>query len=435
MYLIPYAVFMRHKSWLLMMFGCLLLSSAGLAQGGDLVLSLRQAVELAQAGNPGLAEIKARAEALSAVPSQEGALPDPSLYFDTLNVPTSSFSLRKEDMTMMEAGFSQALPFPGKLALKEKAAEQEALAAADSVGVAYSRLVRDVKQAWWRLFYYDKALYLNGEAEKLFQQLIDAAQSKYRVGQGQQQEVLLAQLELSKLKDEKLELSGMRHSQGIQINALMNHSAEEGISLLPEASINTPELTEQDLQQQAMQSNPRFQQHRKMLGVAKTKVDMAERDFYPDFNFGAGYAVRQNMPNGEARSDFASVRLSITLPIYADQKQSRALDQRHSELLQEQYSQQDEHNKIHAEISVNSSQYRHAKERMALFEREIIPQTQQTVSTLMAGYPLGKTSFSDLLRAQLLLFQYQNQYWKSLVETQQLLAELTNLTGEEASHD
>jgi len=407
----------------------------GAAYADDSYLTLAQTIELAQAGNPGLAEIKARAEALAAIPSQQGALPDPTLNFDTLNVPTNSFSLHQEDMTMMDIGFSQMIPFPGKLSLKEKAAEQEALAATDSIAVARLRLVRDVKQIWWRLFYFDKAINTINESEQVFQQLIDTAQSRYKVGLGEQQDVLMSQLELSKLKDEKIELIGMRHSAEVQLNTLLNRNTDIETRLPTEAEFKTPTLVIAELQQQSLQSNPLFEQHQKMLNVAKTKIEIAQKDFYPDLTLGASYAVRQNTPTGESRSDFASVRLSVNLPIYADQKQSKAVEQRNSELLQEQYALQDEHNKIHGEIAATATQYQHAKQRLALFKHEIIPQTQQTLSALMAGYPVGKATLSNLLRTQLSLFQYQSQYWKSLVETQQLLAELANLIGEELPHD
>ena len=97
------------------------------------LLTLKLALAQALAGNPGLAEIKARAEALAAVPAQMGALPDPTISFDMQNVPTRTFDLRKEDMTMLGVSINQAFPFPGKLALREKIAEKEALAAADSI--------------------------------------------------------------------------------------------------------------------------------------------------------------------------------------------------------------------------------------------------------------------------------------------------------------
>ena len=70
-----------------------------------------------------------------------------------------------------------------------------------------------------------------------------------------------------------------------------------------------------------------------------------------------------------------------------------------------------------------------------MFEHEIIPQAEQTVRSLMTGYQVSKTDFSDLLRAQMTLFQYQSQYWQALTRTQQVLAELTALVGEEVGHD
>jgi outer membrane protein TolC len=398
-------------------------------------LSLQQSVEQALAGNPGIAEIKARAEALAAIPPQAGALPDPMLNLDLLNVPTRSFDLRKEDMTMLDVGLSQTIPFPGKLALREQAAAQEALAASSSLEDARLRLARDARKAWWRLFYYDRALNVLDEAQTFFQQLIDAAQAKYQTGQGGQQEVLLAQLELSKLKDEKLELTRMRHAENIQLNVLLNRKPETWARIPQQAEIKLPNIADAALQARAMRSSPLLAQHQNMLDAARTKVALAQKDFYPDLTVGGGYAVRQNTPAGEPRSDFFSLRLSINLPVYAGQKQAKAVDQRRSELLQEQYSTQDEHNRIHGEISAKTAEYQHAKERLSLFEREIIPQAEQTVHSLMAGYPVNKAGFSDLLRAQLTLFQYQSLYWQALTQTQQALAELSALVGEELDHD
>ncbi|WP_162232592.1 TolC family protein, partial [Methylogaea oryzae] len=161
-----------------------------------------------------LAEMRARAEAMAAVPSQEGSLPDPIVRFDAQNLPTNSgFNLRREDMTYLQAGFSQELPFPGKLALKEKAAEYEAAGAADSAEEARLRLVRDVKQLWWQLFYRERALEIVAATEKKLNQLADATLARYRVGEAMQQDALLAQLELSKLRDMELEHARLHHAK------------------------------------------------------------------------------------------------------------------------------------------------------------------------------------------------------------------------------
>jgi len=401
----------------------------------DSILTLDMAIERALAGNPGLGEIKARAEAMAAIPAQAGALPDPTVNLGLLNVPTNSFNLHQEDMTMLEMGVSQTIPFPGKLALREKIAEQEALASADSVDEARLRLVREVKQSWWRLFYYARALNQLNEAESFFQQLVDIAQEKYKVGTGAQQDVLLAQLELSKLKNEKLELDSIRLSQNARFNALLDRPPEMTTRIPAEAEFKLPVIAEAALQKKALRIRPLFAQHRKMLDAAQARVDLAQQDFYPDFTIGGGYAFRQNTPTGQSRSDFASVQLSMNVPIYANHKQAKAFDQRQSELLQEQYALQDEHHKIQAEIAAKAAEYQQAKEKLLLLEHEIIPQAQQAVNSLMAGYQVSQTDFTDLLRTQLSYFQFQTQYWQALTNTQEILAELSAEVGEELSHD
>ncbi len=405
------------------------------ADTDDTHLTLNQAVDLALIGNPGLVEIKARAEAMAAIPSQAGALPDPTVNFDLQNLPTRNFDLHQEDMTMMGMSISQELPFPGKLRLREKIAEQEALAAADSVDEARLRLVREVKRNWWQLFYYDRALNLLDETERVFQQMIDLAQAEYKVGGGSQQEVLLTQLELSKLKDEKLDLISLRHALKARFNALLDRSPEKTVQLPAETEFKLPVIEESVLQDKVLHIRPLFAQHRKMLDAAMAKVDLAKQDFYPDFTVGAGYAIRQNTPTGPTRSDFANVQLSMNVPIYADRKQARAVDQHQSELLQEQYALQDEHHKIRAEIAAKTAEYHHAKEKLSLLEHEIIPQAQQTVNSLMASYQVSKANFTDLLRTQLSLFQYQAQYWQALVNTQEILADLSAEVGEELGHE
>ena len=96
---------------------------------------------------------------------------------------------------------------------------------------------------------------------------------------------------------------------------------------------------------------------------------------------------------------------------------------------------QDEHHKIQAEIASKAIEYQQTKEKLLLLKHEIIPQAQQAVNSLMAGYQVSQTNFSDLLRTQLSFFQYQTQYWQALTNTQQILAELSSEVGEELSHD
>ncbi|MGZ5018147.1 MAG: TolC family protein, partial [Methylobacter sp.] len=81
------------------------------------VLTLKSATEQAVRDNPDLAQMQARAQAMAAIPSQMGALPDPEISINAMSLPVNTFSTRQEDMTQLGVGISQSFPFPGKLGL------------------------------------------------------------------------------------------------------------------------------------------------------------------------------------------------------------------------------------------------------------------------------------------------------------------------------
>ena len=162
--------------------------------------------------------------------------------------------------------------------------------------------------------------------------------------------------------------------------------------------------------------------------------DFARRDRYPDFKIGAAYGFRQGEnANGSSRADLASFRLGMSLPLYAGSKQDKAVDQRNSELLQKQYALQDEMAKVKADISASLADFRRAREQVKLFRTGIIPQARQSVASMLSGYQVNKVDFLNLVRAQITLYNYETQYWKSFSDARQALASLTAAVGEEVT--
>lgn len=416
---------------LLMVTGC----TVQAASGQQAVLSLDDAVAIAIEGNPGLSEMQARADAMAAVPSQAGALPDPTVSLSALNVPTDTFNLDQEPMTQLQIGIEQSLPFPGKLDLKERAAQFEADAASSNVDETRLRLVYNVKTIWWQLFYLDRALEIVSRNQNLLRQFVQIAQTKYTVGEGLQQDVLLAQVELSKLIDRELELQGLRGQEQARLNALLARSpdtprvlpktvAEEVATVLPEAQLY-------DL---ALASRPMLIQRRQETDAARMRRDYARRDRYPDFKLGAAYGFRQGEnTNGSSRADLASIRLGVSVPLYAGRKQDKAVDQRSSEFLQKQYAFEDEVVKVKADITAAFVDYQRASKQVVLFKTGIIPQARQSVASMLAGYQVNKVDFLNLMRAQITLYNYETQYWKSFSDTKQALASLAAAVGQEVT--
>jgi outer membrane protein TolC len=397
-------------------------------------LTLEDAVAHAQASNPGLSVIQARAQALAALPLQRGTLPDPRLALNAQNLPLDTFSLSQEAMTQIQVGISQTLPFPGKLALQQQAAQLQADAAGKAVDELRLQLSKDVKTIWWNLFYLDRALEAVHGNEALLQQVISVAQTKYEVGQGGQQDVLLAQLEHSKLQLEQTRLQGMRRKEEARLNTLLGRATDTAVRL-PEVQDNLlPVLSsgEQELLQLALQQRPGLSAQQNQIDSARSQIDLAKKDYYPDYSIAAIYGFRSgNNPDGSERPDMASVLFSMNLPIYTSSRQKSVVDQRTNEWLQQKYMLDDSRNQIAGEISNALAGYRQADEQVRLFQTNVLPQARQTVESMLAGYQVNKVDFLSLIRSQTSLYEYENQYWKAFSAANQALAQLVAAVGKE----
>jgi len=217
-------MFYRLSSFLcLLLAGAFMLSMTAAAAAQPLMLNA--AVTKALAASPELAAMKARAQALVAISDQVETLPDPHLSINMLNLPLDSLSFSQEAMTQLQLGITQALPYPGKLALRAQVASQEADAVAAEVTEQRLQLVRAVKTVWWNIFYYDRALEVVARNEALLSQFVNVAETRYQVGRGLQQDILLAQLELSKLRDNTIRLQNRRENEATRLNVLLDEAA------------------------------------------------------------------------------------------------------------------------------------------------------------------------------------------------------------------
>lgn len=420
----------------LLTFLALLTLSMGVARAAE-ELSLHEAVSEALSANPNLAAIQARANALSEIPDQLEALPDPRLLVNIVNLPLDSFSFSQEAMTQFQVGISQALPYPGKLALRSRVASFEAGAAEADVDVRRLQLARDVRTVWWNLFYLDRALDVLMRNRALLQQIINVAETRYQVGQGQQQDILLAQLELSRLSDSVIRIENMRENEGTRLNVLLGRSTDDGIKLPVSVVESLPVLKPvQALQETASAAHPRLSAQQKRMHAARSRVELAKKDYAPDFQLGAIYGLRNgDNPDGSSRVDMGSILLSMNLPVYSGAKQDRAVDQRNAEWVQQKYQLQDQRNEVASQVQQAINDYQRAAEQVQLFRQQIIPQANQTVEAMLAGYQVGKVDFLSLLRSQTTLYNYETQYWKSLSAANQARARLISAVGEEKIYE
>lgn len=424
--------------------GILFTAGLGMSQTTDSAcesVSLGQAVTLSQENNPNLAAIEARYMALAAIPSQRATLPDPVLSLGLINFPTDTFDLDQENMTQAQIGIAQKFPFPGKLGLKEESASLEAEAAREDLDEARLTLTRDIRLTWWDIFYLEKSLATIRSNQELLRATVAAARTKYEVGKGLQQDVLLAQLELTRLMDRDMDVSRVIQQKNASLAALLGRSAADTcLAVIHDDSSSLPGILSVDtLQTLATTSRPGLIALQKKIAASKARVESARKDYYPDFTVAAAYGYRQDTPDGRERSDLATVKLSMNLPIWTGSKLDSAVAQRSSEVLAAEYKAREFRNRIQAKIRSDYSEYSNRSQQTALYKDSLIPQAEQTAAAMLKGYQVNKVDFLNVVRAQLALYNYKITYWHHLSSARKALAGLEAATGapifQETTHE
>ncbi len=393
-------------------------------------LTVDHAVEQAVQRYPALAEQQARVQALEQDVILQTALPDPRLSLGLSNVPVESLSIREEPMTQLEIGLSQPLPYPGKRGLLEAQARETHEAGRQELAELRVQIAREVHEVWWQRYGVDRAREILGYNQELLRQLVGIAQTKYKVGQGLQQDVLLAQLEISKLIEREIMLKSEARALQFRLNRLMGRAPEEEIVLPGKTDAPLPAMPPvAELLAAAVAARPQLQAQQARLRAAETGVQLARRDYYPDFEVGASYGQRRG------RDDMISLMFSMNLPLYTARKQDPLLAQRTREQLGERYRLEDTQAQIAARVRELVTRYEAARELVALLKNAILPQARQTVDSMLAGYQVGKVDFLNVTGAEITLFDYETQYWQTYSQARQTLAALQAEVGKELVYE
>lgn len=400
----------------------------GAAAATEEMLRLQPLIQEALAVNP---EIKAggkRWDAARQRPPQEGSLDDPMLSFEIENLPTNSFAFTQEDMTMKKLGISQAFPYFGKRGLRSEVAQREA----NAIGLAYrdkrNEIVRRVKEVFYELYVIERSLEIVEKNRELLGEFVKIAETKYSVGKGIQQDVLKAQVELSKLLDEQIRLEQSRQAAGARLNAIVNRPPQTPFGRTEEVSKAELPMELQELQARALENRPLLKGLQEEIERSKAANALARKRYFPDLTMSMGYAFREDSAVVR-RSDFFSAGVSINIPIYFRNKQDRQVAETSALVNSAREQYQAAKNEVFSMVKELVADIEKGRKLIDLLETGLIPQAKLSLDSAVIGYQVGKIDFLTLLDGRLTLFNFEREYYRTLGEYQTSLARLEWVVG------
>ncbi|MGZ4896220.1 MAG: TolC family protein [Candidatus Angelobacter sp.] len=381
-------------------------------------------VEEAQKNNPEVQAAMRGAQAAGHAARQAGALPDTQIMLQHLSVgsPRPFAGYTNSDFAYIGLGASQEFPWPGKRALRAQVAGAQADAMRTQTGAVSRLVIEQVKMTYFKLAYLQATLDILLRDDKLLVEMEQTAESRYRVGQGNQQEVLKAQLQHTRILRE----INLHHREQGQLQAQLKQllgraqdSPDIATETLRERAL--PAGTS-ELLQQVRQNNPEINAREQLVKRADLQTDLARKEFRPDF--GLQY-IYQN--TDRKFRDYYMMTFTVTLP-------NRG--RRRAELAEATENRQVAAAELTAEVQRRTAevqdQYVIAKtsaEQLKIFREGLLPQAEATFRAAITAYQANRQDFETLLSSFRDVLDFEEQYQKELSEHESALARLESLTG------
>ena len=379
--------------------------------------------------NPDLKAVESRYKAFQAGISQAGSLPDPMVMVGLVNLPRKSLSLNQMEMSGIELGISQEIPIL-QLGKMKQVARQEAESQKQSYNSLKNYLISQVKQNYYDLWYWQKVLQITTRNKSLLQDLSKNASVRYSVGEGIQQDVLQAQIELTDLLHDEVMIAEQIKSSRAKLNILLNKNPQESLSVTEEIGLVDLKRSESELQLMAMESSPLLAEVKAMSAATKAEYQLAKREYWPSFELGGTYMIRQRVMNDPLQGeDLLSFRLSMNLPLYFWSRQSKKVAQTSLKWQSSQREYEGKVNQIKLEISRLYYELESLKERLRLHNDLLGLQAHQSLDAARAAYQVNKVDFATVLKSYQAVYEYETEFNRLFASYMKTRAELESVVG------
>lgn len=392
------------------------------------VLELDDVITQALKNNPRLEELQHKIKALSLRPDQAEALPNPMVSLGLMNVPLDTLDLDQEGMTQKTIGVMQTFPYPGKLALKREIAEKDLVSGKESLEVLKLRVVREVKSNYYSLFFTNKSIEITKRNKKLLEEFVRIAETKYSVGRGVQQDVLKAQVELSKLLEKLITLKEKRNTLKARLNYLMDRMPQEPLGDPGEVELTSLSFSVDELQKKTESEQPILKNILASIEKRRSAHLLAKKEYYPDFNVSVQYGQREDGA-GMNRADFASAMVRMKVPLWYKTKEDKKVMEMAARIRQTEKNYEAAKSRLFFRIKKIKEEIDRNYEQALLFREGIIPQATASLDSAVAGYQVNKVDFLTLLDNQITLFNYEIEYYRTVAGHETKLAEMEEAVG------
>jgi outer membrane protein TolC len=366
---------------------------------------------------PELARAQAQVEAEREREPQAGALPDPVLSLGIQNDGFAGIELGKMPMSWLSIGVAQTFPWPGKRSLRaevaglgtrqvEAEAQRARLSVEGQVTLAYLDL----------LLLRDRLVLLDG-LEALWAKSEALVRARYESGAAAQSDLLRAQLERSRLRQQRTSLTAEERQALIALNRLTGRDLDAPLAIarslgdLPDPAL--PDL--QRAQADAEKHSPEMKKAEFGAVWAERNVELARKERWPDVTVNAAV-----MPRWGPFDSMWQAGVSFGIPLWSGRKQARSVAETEARARSARLGSEVVRQELHQRVAERAAALAAAIETNRLYRSGLLVQAEATVESALAQYQVGRAGFASVLEALASYYGDRGGFLQSVATAQRL---------------
>ncbi len=381
-------------------------------------------IEEAKRNDPAIQAAEQAAKAATFVAPQMSALPDPQFTLQQFSVgsPRPFAGYTNSDFAYIGVGGSQQLPYPGKLKLRGAVADRDADTAKVHIEVVLQDEIETLKTTYFHLAYLQQTLGTLERNAALLEQVEQQTEAHYSSGQGNQQDVLKAQLERTKILREVSMHHQLVGEDQAELKRILRRS-QESPDIIAEPIANTfLRYTAAELLDKVGEENPNIHENSAMVQRNQTAVDLAQKEFRPDF--GVSYMYENTDRNFR---DYYELSFNVNFPRRKPRQAALAQAQVNVERAQTDLDIQLQ--TALAEVQKQYVMVKTSEEQLLIYRDGLIPQAQATIQAGLAAYQSNREDFETLFSSFMDVLSLNLEYQQTILDHETAIAHIERLTG------
>jgi outer membrane protein TolC len=334
---------------------------------------------------PSLEALRFRLAAAREMVAPAGALPDPMVEVVLLDMSFPKYTVGSDQMSMIGPEVRQDLPWPGKREARRAVARAAVASRGAEVEQLRRQIAMQVRTLYARVFALDREREYLGAAREMLDMLAATAASRYSAGEDNQEAVLKAQLEASRLGERIDDLAAERATLVAALDRLLDRDGSEPMGVaaaLPAVAPPPPPWDEL-----AIARSPEVAVRQAEVTAAERRAAVAQLDLKPDLTTGAAVGLRGGFDPS------VTLRFGMTLPVWRKEKQAPLARAADMETEAARADLADAKTQARADAARVAAEWDRAVRQVERYRQAIVPQTSATVDAARAAYLTGRGDF------------------------------------------